>query len=125
MKIIEHLSESAKSFLLKKVNKIWDTGILPKSWKISVIIPVKKPNKDSDEATSYRPIALTSCVCKLMEKMINTRLVWFLERNTKISPFQFGFRKNRSTLDPLLQLSSQIQKGFANKKQTIGVFFLP
>ena len=121
--MLKHLPESSKSFLLKIINKIWETGILPESWKLSLIIPVIKPNKDPLQATSYRPIALTSCVCKLVEKMINTRLVWYLETEGLLSPFQFGFRKNRSTLDPLLQLSNQIQQGFASKCQTIGVFF--
>ena len=121
--MLKHLPEDAKNFLLKIINKVWETGILPKDWKISIIIPVKKPNKDSFQATSYRPIALTSCVCKLMEKMINTRLVWHLEANGLISPYQFGFRKNRSTLDPLLRMSNQIQQGFAKQCQTIGIFF--
>ena len=111
--MIKNLPEHAKKYLLKILNKIWETGILPRDWKISIIVPVKKPNKDPSQATSYRPIALTSCVCKLMEKMINTRLVWHLEAKGLISPYQFGFRKNRSTLDPLLRLSDQIQQGFA------------
>ena len=121
--MLKHLPEAAKHFLLKIVNKIWETGILPDSWKIGLIIPIRKPGKDALEPSSYRPIALTSCVCKLMEKMINTRLIWHLESNNLISGFQFGFRKNRSTLDPLLMLSNQIQQGFAKKYQTIGVFF--
>lgn len=121
--MLKHLPDDAKKYLLKIINKIWETGILPKEWKISIIIPIKKPNKDASQATSYRPIALTSCVCKLMEKMINTRLVWHLETKGLISPFQFGFRKNCSTLDPLLRLTNQIQQGFAKKCQTIGVFF--
>ena len=121
--MLQYLSESAKSFLLKIINKIWDTGILPESWKIALIVPIKKLGKLSTEPTSYRPISLTSCVCKIMEKMINNRLVWFLEKNNLLSPHQYGFRKNRSTLDPLLKISNEIQKGFVEKGQTIGVFF--
>ncbi|XP_076046489.1 uncharacterized protein LOC143028383 [Oratosquilla oratoria] len=113
----------AKTFLLKIINRTWETGILPKSWKTAIIIPIKKPNKNPFDPSSYRPIALTSCVCKLMEKMINTRLVWYLESENKLSPYQFGFRKNRSTLDPLLRLSNQIQQGFSKQCQRIGVFF--
>ena len=121
--MIRQLPAKAKLFLLKIINKIWETGVLPTSWKISIIIPVQKPFKDPFQPTSYRPIALTSCVCKLMEKMINTRLVWYLESKNLLSPHQYGFRKNRSTLDPLLKLSNQIQQGFATGSQTIGVFF--
>ena len=120
--MLKHLPESAKSFLLKILNKIWETGIFPPSWKVAIVVPIKKPLKDPHLPTSYRPISLTSCVCKLFEKMVNSRLVWHLENNGLLS-VQFGFRRNRSTMDPLLRLSAQIQQGFSNRCQTIGVFF--
>ena len=72
---------------------------------------------------SYRPIALTSCVCKLFERMVNNRLVWYLESKNLLSNRQFGFRKNCSTIDPLLMLSREVQIAFANQRQVIGVFF--
>ena len=115
--MIKHLPQHAKISLLKIINKIWVTGILPAEWKISLIIPAKKPNKDPNEATSYRPIALTSNIRKLMEKMINTRLVWYLEKNKCLSPVQYGFRKNRSTLDPLLRFSNHMQQGYVAHKR--------
>ena len=40
-----------------------------------MIIPIPKPNKDHNEATNYRPIALISCLCKTMKRMINDRLI--------------------------------------------------
>ena len=89
--MLKHLPEDSKNFLLKIINKIWETGIMPKSWKLSLIILSKKPGKDHFSAASYRPIALTSCICKIMEKMVNTRLVWYLERNNCLSSVQFGF----------------------------------
>ena len=121
--MIRHLPEHAKIYLLNILNKIWETGIIPPSWKIAIVVPFKKPNKDPNQPTSYRPISLTSCMCKLFEKMINCRLMWHLEENKLLSSVQFGFRKNRSTLDPLLRLSTQIQQGFSKRCQTIGVFF--
>ena len=67
-------------------------GSLGNSKKTGVkatIIPLPKPNKDHTEATNYRPIALKkSCLCKTMERMINDRLVWFLESNQLITKFQ-------------------------------------
>ena len=49
--------------------------------------------------------------------------MWYLEKNSLLSSVQFGFRKNRSSLDPLVRLTTQIQQGFSNRCQTIGVFF--
>ena len=46
---------------------------------------VPKPGKDTSDPSNYRPIALTSCICKVMERMINSRLVWYLERNKLLS----------------------------------------
>ena len=66
------------------MNEIWRTGKFPEDWHKAVIIPIPKPGKDKTEATNYRPIALTSCICKTMEIMINDRLVWFLESNNLI-----------------------------------------
>ena len=69
------------------------------SWKQAAVIPIPKPGKDNTDPSNYRPIALTSCLCKTLERMINTRLIWFLESNGLITNFQCGFRSKRSTVD--------------------------
>ena len=121
--MISNLPKVTKKFLLDILNNFWRTGTSPKSWKISIIIPVLKPLKDSSLPQSFRPIALTSCVSKIYERMVNTRLVWYLESKNLLSNRQFGFRKNRSTIDPLMILSREIQNAFAAQNQTIAVFF--
>lgn len=65
--MIRNLTQKGQQILLQLYNKILNDG-LPQTWKHSLIIPIKKPGKDPRQATSYRPIALTSCTCKLMEK---------------------------------------------------------
>ena len=45
------------------------------------MIHIPKPGENLKSPSNHRPISLTSCVCKTMERMINTRLVWFLEKN--------------------------------------------
>ena len=59
-------------------NNIWATGETPACWKEATVIPIPKPGKDAKNPSNYRPISLTSCLCKTMERMINKRLVWFL-----------------------------------------------
>ena len=67
------------------------------SWKQATIIPIPKPGKDNTDPSNYRPIALTSCLCKTLERMINTCLIWFLESNGLITNFQCGFRSKLSS----------------------------
>ena len=67
--------------------------------------------------------ALTSCVCKVMERMINNRLVWYLERNKLITPTQSGFSEGRSTTDQLLRLETFIREGFIQKQHVTAIFF--
>ena len=58
---------------------------------------------------NYRPIALTSHICKIMERMITDRLNYYLESRS-------GFRKGRSTTDTILCLESEIRKDQVNRE---------
>ena len=89
--MLKHLPETALDTLLHIFNGIWTTGVFPKSWRLATVIPIPKPGKDHAEPTNYRPIALTSCLCKTLERMINKRLVWYLESNNLITKFSVGF----------------------------------
>lgn len=79
--MIEHLNDSALGKVLELFNKVWEEGKLPVGWKEAIIIPIKKPGKNITNPDSYRPIALTSHVCKTMEKMITERITYYLGRN--------------------------------------------
>ena len=68
--------------------------------------------KPLDSPASFRPISLTSCISKLFERIILSRLLFFLESNSILSPCQAGFRPGRSTLDQILYLSQSISDGF-------------
>lgn len=84
-------------------------------WKHGVIIPVAKPGKDHTQPINYRPIALTSNICKIMERMVMSRLVYVIERRDIFSPYQSGFRKGRNTMDSVLCLEADIRKAQINK----------
>ena len=68
--------------------------------------------KPLDSPASFRPISLTSCVSKLFERIILSRLLFILESNSILSPRQAGLRSGRSTLDQILFLSQSILDGF-------------
>ena len=121
--MLKHLPETALDTLLHIFNGIWTTGVFPESWRLATIIPIPKPGKDHAEPTNYRPIALTSCLCKTLERMINKRLVWYLESNNLITKLQSGFRAERSTNDNLVRLETFIRDAFIKPEHVVAVFF--
>ncbi|GFU22735.1 reverse transcriptase domain-containing protein [Trichonephila clavipes] len=56
--------------VIAKMNPGKAPGKLPKIWKLSIVIPILKPNKNASECKHYRPIALSSFLCTLMERHI-------------------------------------------------------
>ena len=110
--MLKHLPRSGMDFLLHIFNLSWSSHSFPSIWKTSSIIPIHKMGKPLNSPASLRPISLTSCVSKLFERIILSRLLFFLESNSILSPRQAGFRPGRSTLDQILYLSQSISDGF-------------
>ena len=121
--LLKNLPESALDTLLRAFNDSWTTGQFPPAWSEATIIPIPKPGKDPTDPGNYRPIALTSCLCKTFERLVNYRLVWFLEKNKIFTEYQSGFRKSRSTTDQLVRLESYIREAFVRREHVVSVFF--
>ena len=110
--MLKHLPRSGMDLLLHIFNLSWSSHSFPSTWKTSSIIPIHKMGKPLDSPASFRPISLTSCVSKLFERIILSRLLFFLESSSILSPRQASFRPERSTLDQILYLSQSISDGF-------------
>ena len=87
------LSEIFRSFM--------SVGMIPCAWRHGIITPVYKSGIASDPA-NYRPIALTSVFCKLMERVISAEILQYCKRHGLISEQQHGFLSKRSTVTNLL-----------------------
>ena len=92
-----HLGNTALSKLLETLNLSWSEGKVPQIWREAVMIPILKREKNKAKAANYRPISLTSCVCKTLERIINRRLQWYLETKNLIVQELAWFRRFRST----------------------------
>ena len=117
-----YLRDDQLQVILDMLNCIWCEGRIPDQWRHSIIIPILKPGKPKDNPDSYRPIQLTSCVCKLMERMVARRLTWFLEHNDLLSNYQCAFREGRSTIDHIIRLESAVRRGFFYHRYTLAIF---
>ena len=77
---------------------------LPDDWKNANIVPIfKKGDKSCVE--NHRPVSLTSLVCKIFESIMRDDIVCFLDQTNIIKEFQHGFRRGRSCLTNLLEIS--------------------
>ncbi len=79
-------------------NESLATSVVPTSFKKYVIIPVPKNNKPSC-LNDYRPVALTSIVMKVFERLVKSHICSSIP--VTLDPLQFAYRSNRSTDDAI------------------------
>ena len=87
-----------------------DQGTTPSSWKKASVLPLfKKGNRSS--AFNYRPISVTSILCKLCEHIVHTSIFDHLTEYKLLTDAQHGFRKRRSCETQLIQTIHDLAKG--------------
>ena len=83
------------------------TGEIPIDLKRAIITPMYKGGS-RNLPKNYRPVALTSHLIKILEKILAQNIHQFLEMHQKINPKQHGFRSGRSCLSQLLEHHNKI-----------------
>ena len=110
-KIYPRILKEVKEAICKPLCAIFNlslrTGKVMSEWKLDNITPLFNKG-DKSNLGNYRPISLTSVVCKLMESILRDKIVEFLEKNNIIRDSQHGFRNRRSCLTNLLDLLHNI-----------------
>ncbi|MGL4388073.1 MAG: RNA-directed DNA polymerase, partial [Brevinema sp.] len=119
--VIKCFSKKNIIFLCKIFNACFKIGYFPNQWKTAKVKPLLKPNKNSSNPLSYRPISLLPALSKLFEKIIHSRLNKYIKN--KIINEQFGFRKNHSTVHQITRITEHISMNF-NKRRHVALFTL-
>ena len=81
--------------------QIWKTRQWPQDWKRSVFIPIPKKN-NAKECSNYQTIAVISHTSKIMLKILQVRLQWYV--NHELPDVQAGFRKSRRSRDQIASI---------------------
>ena len=100
--LIKLLNYYGEIQLLDIFNQCWKEKRIPQGWKDAIAVSFYKGKGDDSDAASYRPISLLNTQYKLYAAMIQNRLSDSYDY--RIRSTQFGFRKNKSTSDPLFIL---------------------
>ena len=122
-------------FLIKEViNEIIDplvylfnlslkTGFIPQNYKIARVVPIFKAG-ERNKFTNYRPISILSAFSKILEKVVALQMIKFLSDCNILYKYQYGFRPNHNTTQPLLNLLKHIYENLnkKNPEYTINIF---
>ena len=105
--VLRNCSQCLSKPLVWLFKKSLMEGCVPRDWKQANITPIFKKGCRSD-ALNYRPISLTSVVCKVMERQVRKHLIKHLEDSNLLSKHQHGFRSGMSCLTQLLEYLTEI-----------------
>ena len=99
-------------------NVSFSSGIMPDIWNIAKVIPIFKCG-ERNLPGNYRPISLLSC----FEKILERRIISFLEKHSILYKLQFGFREGHSTTHALLELLEELYSNLDQGNTCLGIFF--
>ena len=118
--MLKHLPRSGMDFLLHIFNLSWSSHSFSSIWKTSSIIPIHKMGKPLDSPASFRPISLTSCISKLFERIIPSRLLFFLESNSILSPARPVYALDRLHLIKFFTFLGPFPMSLTNPGRALG-----
>nr|CAD2170510.1 unnamed protein product [Meloidogyne enterolobii] len=98
-------------------NNTFKTGIVPELWKKAHILPIYKKKCSLNDPKNYRPIALTSPICRIFERLIANNILEHLNKHKIIAEEQFGFLPKSSCT---LQLLSSMQDWYNSLDRKLG-----
>ena len=105
---LKHLGPRGIEYLTAIYNLSLQTCNIPSIWKMSTIVPLLKPGKDSSDSKSYRPVSLLCPASKVLERLVLPTI------KDQIIPkeHQHGFRPKQSTITALHAINDKIATGF-------------
>ena len=119
--VLKNCAPEISYILVELFNKCFNESCFPDCWKVSSAVPVFKNVGERSTAQSYHPVSLLSVVSKVIEKLVNNRIVDHLENCSLFSDFQYGFRCSWSTTDLLTVVSDRIARAFNRSGATWAV----
>lgn len=102
-------------------NLILSVGKFPNVFKKAIIHPIFKGG-DGSRVNNDRPITVLPALSKITKRIINNRLITYLERNKLLDPSQFGFRAGKSTSDAVHELTEYIITEMDIGQKVLGIF---
>lgn len=114
--IVKEMGNTCHEYTLQTMNAILKGGSFPERWKKARVILIPKGNKPFGDPSAYRPLCLLDTFGKLLEGLINNRLVAELNERGGLNDEQYGFRKGKSTVQAI---QSVINVALEERRKTL------
>ena len=107
--LLKECAGTIAPFITQLVNCSIATGRVPAVFKVATITPLpKKPDLDTADVKSYRPISNLSVLSKMLERVVSKQLVNYLNINKLFPDRQSAYRAFHSTETVLADVLSDI-----------------
>jgi hypothetical protein len=103
------------------INSSLQSNVVPTQWKQADIVPIPKINKPT-EPSDFRPVALTSVLCKILERILTKYIIEHTQNLWRNSD-QFGFLPNKSTSDAVIKVIEDWSEATDKQEEIHAVFF--
>jgi hypothetical protein len=94
---LKNIIANIASPLNELFNKCLSDGFVPDGWKIAHVIPIYKKG-NAQLPSNYRPVSLTSILCKVLERLVRCQMIEYLFDNNILPKNQHGFLSKKSTV---------------------------
>ena len=115
VRVFKFISDVISPILCLLVNRSVMKGVFPDSLKVARVVPVYKSG-DRTSAGNYRPISVLPTLSKVFERVIHEQLYKYFERKGIFYPFQFGFRRNKGTVQSCTGLLRYLYDSLDNER---------
>ena len=122
-KFVQLAAEVIAPALCLLFNACFENGFFPTCLKEAKVVPVLKSG-DRRKLTNYRPISILSCFSKILEKIVYSRTIDFLNSNSVLCPTQYGFRPKQSTVHAILDIVSTCFDNVENKNLLVSYYWI-
>ena len=119
--LFQILKDDAVKVLHSICQQIWKTHQWPQGWKMSVFIAIQKKGS-AKECSNYYTIALISHASKVMLKILQARLQWYL--SCELPDIPAGFRESRRTRDQIANIHWIIKKAREYQKTSASALLI-
>ena len=114
IQILKENSSVLSNIIADLINVCFQSGIFPKILKKAIVLPLFK--KENPEIMSnYRPISILPTLSKIIEKCLKSRLLHYFNSNNLFNQVQYGYQKDISTQDAILQVTEKVYDNLEKK----------